>query len=403
LKPFNFPRPSLLQALPRVAYRGAARSVDVGAIAETIERALHSAGLAMLASNVHLAPGSAPREFSSVHRTAAATVVDAMQFCRGERASPLVGDTTTDNPPVHVGLDTAAPSEFIAGSFSNNAGKRSYKLYVPVGYSPDGSRDVPMLVMLHGCTQSPDDFAAGTRMNSIADQRGFLVLYPEQSQAANAQKCWNWFLPGDQQRDAGEPCIIADMVRSVAANYRVDHRRIFVTGMSAGAAMAVVLGNTYPELFAAVGAHSGLPYRAAHDVISALSAMKRGEASATTRGAGAKDCFVPTIVFHGDRDCTVHPTNGSEIMRQATAAYATELSIVRTEHSDRTSNGRGYARTIYRDAVGAPVAEEWIIEDAGHTWSGGSLSGSFTDANGPDASAEMIRFFTSLPPGACRT
>jgi poly(hydroxyalkanoate) depolymerase family esterase len=358
LKPFNFPRPTLLQALPCVAYRGAARAVEVGAIAETIERALHSAGLALPGSNVHLAPGSTPREFWSVHRTATATVVDAMRFCRGERGSPLVGDATTDTSPVPIGLDTAAPSEFITGSFSNNAGKRSYKLYVPVGYSPDGSRDVPMLVMLHGCTQSPDDFAAGTRMNSIADQQGFLVLYPEQSQAANPQKCWNWFLPGDQQRDAGEPCIIADMVRSVAASYRVDHRRIFVTGMSAGAAMAVVLGNTYPELFAGVGAHSGLPYRAAHDVISALSAMKRGEASTTTRGAGAKDHFVPTIVFHGDRDGTVHPTNGSEIMRQATAACATGLSIVRTEHSDRTSNRRGYARTIYRDVFGARVAEE---------------------------------------------
>jgi poly(hydroxyalkanoate) depolymerase family esterase len=251
---------------------------------------------------------------------------------------------------------------------------------------------MPLLVMLHGCTQSPDDFAAGTRMNAWADVHGFLVVYPAQSANANGSNCWNWFRTGDQARDSGEPSLIAGITREVAAAYTVDARRIFVAGMSAGGAMAVVLGATYPDLYAAIGAHSGLPYGAAHDTPSAFAAMKR-------RGVGAGPAnravarAIPTIVFHGDRDHTVDAGNGAEIVERATAARSDRQELRTQVHTGNAAGGRSYSRTEYVDGANRPVVEQWVLHGAGHAWSGGSPSGSFTDARGPDASAEMIRFF----------
>ena len=175
-------------------------------------------------------------------------------------------------------------------------------------------------VMLHGCTQSPDDFAAGTRMNVLADQHGFLVAYPAQSVKANATRCWNWFRPQDQARGSGEPAFIAGMTAQIGADWRVDPARIYVAGLSAGAAMAVVLGKTYPDVFAAVGAHSGLPYGAAQDMGTAFAAMRTGAAGVTNAGSQATGEVIPTIVFHGDRDQTVAAANGDAIVAQQTRA-----------------------------------------------------------------------------------
>ena len=244
--------------------------------------------------------------------------------------------------------------------------------------------------MLHGCRQSPDDFAAGTRMNSLAEEHGFLVIYPAQAANANGSRCWNWFRPEDQRRDLGEPSIIAGITRAVSSTYRVDPRRVFVAGMSAGASMALILGEMYPELYAAVGVHSGPPYWAAHDVPSAFAAMQGGakpsQASGSTR----------TIVFHGDEDRIVHAGNGDAIVERVTNAPGPKL-VRGSDQAGTATGGRSYRRTDYLDAANHAVVEHWVVHGAGHAWSGGSRSGSFTDPAGPDASAEMLRFFLSQP------
>lgn len=281
--------------------------------------------------------------------------------------------------------------EFLERSFSNAAGARKYKVYVPVGYSVSSTGPLPMIVMLHGCTQSPDDFAAGTRMNALADIHGFFVVYPAQSANANMQKCWNWFRSEDQAREAGEPAIIAGITREIASTYRIDARRIFVAGMSAGAAMAIILGATYPDLYAAIGVHSGLAYAAAHDMPSAFGAMHGAAAPPPARSSA-----FPTIVFHGDNDRTVAASNATTIVEHVVAGYGRE-ALRREVTTGTAAGGRTYTRTNFANASNQVLAEQWTLHGAGHAWSGGSSSGSFTDARGPDASKEMIRFFYSVP------
>lgn len=285
-----------------------------------------------------------------------------------------------------------AQGQFLARSFAGPAGTLAYKIYVPAGYDADASRRFPLVVMLHGCTQSPDDFAAGTRMNALADQHGLLVAYPAQSANANGSKCWNWFRPQDQARGTGEPALIAGMTAQVGADYRVDPARIYVAGLSAGAAMAVVLSRTYPDVYAAVGAHSGLPYRAAHDVGSAFAAMQGGAARAYGAPSNAAGADMPTIVFHGDADHTVTAANGDAIVAQATDASAGGYQAA-GQDSGTASGGRRFERTTYADESGKTVVEDWRVQGGGHAWMGGSATGSYTDPQGPDASAEMVRFF----------
>ena len=275
---------------------------------------------------------------------------------------------------------TASQGTFVTKSFRNAAGERVYKLYVPSGYR---GVPLPLVVMMHGCTQSPDDFAAGTRMNALAEERTFFVAYPAQASAANASKCWNWFKAADQRRDAGEPSIVAGLTRQIVSDYAVDTRRVYVAGLSAGGAAAAVLGATYPDVYAAVGVHSGLPTGAARDVMSALSAMRQGSsAGRLTRTAP------PTIVFHGDNDATVHPSNGAAVIEQATRG-GLQSSVL----EGKVNGGRAYSRTSFADASGAVALEYWVVHGSPHAWSGGSRAGSFTDPLGPDATKEMTRFF----------
>lgn len=355
-------------------------------VTETIRRALASAGLADTA-----APANATDSVIDVE----ARVVDAGDG--GGQPAP------SHRPPVD---EVKAPGRFETHQFSNEAGTRAYKLYIPADVV-EAPR--PVVVMLHGCTQSADDFALGTQMNRLADEHGFLVVYPEQAANVNMSKCWNWFKQQDQLRGAGEPSLIAGIVREVATRHDADLRRVFVAGLSAGAAMAVVLGETYPELFAGVGAHSGLPYGSAHDIPSAMAAMKGGRgAHAGLKGmpsaasASAKKAVqpVPTIVFHGDRDHTVQQTNGSEIVKQAQAAYlaqAAEVTFTSSTQAGQAPGGRSYSRTVYANAQGQAQIESWVVHGAGHAWSGGDALGTYTDRTGPDASAEMVRFFLALP------
>ena len=274
------------------------------------------------------------------------------------------------------------PGKFIDGSHTNHAGTRSYKLYVPSTYT--GTEAVPLVVMLHGCTQSPVDFASGTQMNQLAEEMQCLVVYPAQSQQANAQRCWNWFSAIDQTRDQGEPSIIAGITRDVMASHNVDASQVYVAGLSAGGAMATIMGTLYPDLYAAVGVHSGLPFASAHDLPSALAAMKGKFGRPQEPGK-----TIPIIVFHGDRDTTVHPANGDELIARGKHHAAMEIVI----EPGRVPDGHAYTRTVHKHPDGTAHAEQWLIHGAGHAWSGGSARGSYTDGKGPDASREMMRFF----------
>ena len=308
---------------------------------------------------------------------------------QGQDAAPTSG--RFDESP--ASSSTASPQgSFLSRTVANQVGSLAYKLYVPTSYDAGSKAAVPLLVMLHGCTQSPDDFAAGTRMNALADIHGFLVAYPAQSANANGSKCWNWFRPQDQARGSGEPALIAGMTAQIGADYRVDPTRIYVAGLSAGAAMAVVLGRTYPEIFAAVGAHSGLPYRAAHDMGSAFSAMRGGATNTSRNATQAAGSVIPTIVFHGDADHTVAAANGDAIVAEQTSVVRGSAPAPIRDSATATG-GRRYQRTTYADASGRSIVEDWRVHGAGHAWMGGSSKGSYTDPQGPDASAEMVRFF----------
>lgn len=272
-------------------------------------------------------------------------------------------------------------ARFEERSFSNAAGRRSYKLYVP---STHRGEPAPLIVMLHGCTQDPDDFALGTRMNEVAEEEGFLVAYPAQPQSANMSKCWNWFNAGEQTRDAGEPSLIAGVTREIIETHAVQSDRVYVAGLSAGGAAASIMGAAYPDLYAAIGVHSGLACGAARDMPSAFAAMRQG-----VRGrAGAQ--AVPTIVFHGDGDSTVHPDNGAHVIAQSKAAERFQTMVDQGE-----IGGVSYTRTVQADASGRPMLEHWVLHGGGHAWSGGSEAGTYADPRGPDACREMARFFRS--------
>lgn len=286
-------------------------------------------------------------------------------------------------------------ARWVRGRYVNDFGTRFYKTYLP---ARDHGRKRPLVVMLHGCKQNPDDFAAGTRMNELADELGFVVAYPEQAVRANGQRCWNWFQEADQVRDVGEPSLIAGITREVIAKHKVDPKRVYVAGLSAGGAMAAVMGCTYPDLYAAVGVHSGLAYGAARDLPSALAAMRGRQHGASPRCGESSSEPVPTIVFHGDLDATVHPRNGEHVIAQVSPVKSV---LVQSPSAPRTvekgdAGGRAYTRTVQADRSGKPVFEHWLVHGAGHAWSGGSASGSYADPKGPDAARAMLKFFLKL-------
>jgi poly(hydroxyalkanoate) depolymerase family esterase len=334
-------------------------------------------------------------------------VIDAKAGTGGETDRPLFGTTASVQPDRFGGLRTLfdrvrrrppAPTadilppggKFIAATCSNAAGTRTYKLFIPSRYQ---GQALPLVVMLHGCTQSPDDFAAGTRMNLIAEEQTCFVAYPAQPSDANPAKCWNWFRPGDQRRGQGEPSLIADITRKIMREYSVDPERVYIAGLSAGGAAAAIMGATYPDLYAAIGVHSGLACGAASDLPSAYAAMRQGDL-ADSSGAGdvSSDLrngpAVPIIVFHGDRDTTVHPRNGDHVIARSRA-----INWRKTVHRGQVPGGHSYTRTLHADPSGRAIFEHWDIHGAAHAWSGGSPAGSYTDPQGPDATCEMLRFF----------
>jgi poly(hydroxyalkanoate) depolymerase family esterase len=351
------------------------RHVNSTLITDTIERALKTAGIR---------PGRGASGID-VHRVIHDALVSA-----GLAHEPAVRTGTTPAAFEEAPMPRPpAPGQFVWHRHAGPHGSRDYRLYVPAPRA--GNRELPLVMMLHGCKQDPDDFATGTRMNELAERHGFLVAYPAQTHRANGSNCWNWFDTAQQQRLGDEPSILASIVGDIAARYPVDRNNVYVAGLSAGAAMAVILGQTHPEVFAAVGAHSGLPKGVAHDVPSAFAAMRAG-APQPTHANGAR--AVRTMVIHGDADATVNVSNGAAITRHAVRAF--EQGGHRLQAQPVMSVERGGRRCTHRafcDELGMPLVEECVIHGGGHAWSGGHAEGSFTDRSGPDASEEFVRFF----------
>lgn len=270
---------------------------------------------------------------------------------------------------------TRSPGSVTRGA----AGSLAYRLYVPT--TPQ--RSAPLLVMLHGGTQDADGFAASTGMDEVAEREGIVVVYPEQSRSANAMGYWNWFRPGDQERDRGEPAAIAAVAREVADAHDVDPGRVGVAGFSAGAAMAAVLAATHPDVFCGAGVHSGLPYRAAHDVGSAFAAMSCPPAEVADGGP------VPLIVVHGDADRTVAPGNADAVVRSAVGRAP---GAQRERETGGAEGGRSWTRERWSEPGGRVLAESWTVHGMGHDWSGGRAGASYADPTGPDAGSAIAAF-----------
>jgi poly(hydroxyalkanoate) depolymerase family esterase len=363
--------------------------VSINSISQTIERALISAGLnpkagplKAVAATIEKALGAAG--LSAGRGSPPGKPMGRTPMFRAPQPAPRAPSAAVDQ----AGDTAVAEGEFITRAYTNGAASRNYKLYVPSVYAGE---PMPLIVMLHGCKQDPDDFASGTRMNEWAERKGFMVAYPAQTARENGANCWNWFEPAQQLRDGSEPSAIAGIVDDIAASHRIAADRVFVAGLSAGGAMAAIAAVSYPEMFAGVAVHSGMPIGAAHDVASAFAAMK-GRASAS--GHGVRGAAVPTIVFHGDADSTVVRSNGDAVVQLALQAYQqADAALQKREQPGAAAGGKRSTTTVYHDAAGRSVVEDWVVHDGAHAWFGGDPQGSFTDAGGPDASAEIVRFF----------
>jgi poly(hydroxyalkanoate) depolymerase family esterase len=381
------------------AMAAATRLTRQGRLAEAtvaIQRALRGDAGAQSASVSPADAASIEASFHVVGDTPAAS--QSVEDVSGHHPLPVTRSATVGHPfggPV-LSMQQASASanpevwaggEFLSRSYADPVGVRDYRLYIPRGYA---GQPLPLIVMLHGCTQGPDDFAAGTRLNVLAERGNFLVAYPAQTVAANPSRCWNWFRAADQAREGGEAALLAGLTRRLVAEYSIDPRRIYVAGLSAGGAMAAVLGATHPDLYAAIGVHSGLAYGVARDLPAALRAMQRGGTGALPQVAHP----VPAILFHGDRDASVNPRNADQVLRQYAAGA---VGLRGSAQQGNVAGGHAYTRTSFR-AEGAQVAlEQWQIHGAGHAWSGGSPRGTFTDPRGPDASDALVRFFLAHP------
>lgn len=303
-----------------------------------------------------------------------------------QKAKSLVPDRTTGSPGEEASPRIPAGARYVTRKHRSTTGSRGFKLYLPASQP---KRPKGLILMLHGCNQTPDDFAVGTNMNALAEKHGLAIAYPAQKRRNNAASCWNWFKPGNQIRGAGEPAMLAALTRKLMREFGLYRDCVFVAGLSSGGAMAAILADLYPDVFSAAGIHSGLTRGAARDVISAMSAMRSGGVPmGVMPNFAAQSNPIRRIVFQGDSDSTVHASNAPMIV-----AAALGDDVVATKVTNRSVRGRGYTRSDYARPDGLILLELWMLEGADHAWSGGRAAGSYTDAKGPDASAQMIRFF----------
>ncbi|MBK5926562.1 alpha/beta hydrolase family esterase [Rhodobaculum claviforme] len=397
--------PRAMRRARRLARVGKAQS-SARAMRRAIGAAMVTTTLASLSTLHAMTPGKAPsarkrRKPPAKPRRKVATRPGAPPI---RRPSPGVKPQRVARASLPAGLPSEqapdpsrppiiAPAvQHLERTHRGRAGARDFKLFLPAGQS-QGPRG--LILMLHGCSQDPGDFATGTDMNAVAQRHGLAVAWPAQTRTHNGAACWNWFAPVNQVRGRGEPAVLAGLVRALMREFGLHRRDVFVAGLSAGGAMAVILAETYPDVFSAAGVHSGLARGAASGVVSALSAMHSGGTPATARGrrrpATGTRSPARRIVFHGDADSAVHPSNAPQIVRAAVGPRA-PVRVTPAEVA-----GRSCLRTEYALPDGTVDVELWQIKGAGHAWSGGKAGGSFTDPQGPDASAEMVRFFLTRP------
>lgn len=367
--------------------------MKLNSIAMTIEAALARAGLNSRLGALGTATTSIRKALAAaglLQRDCDAPSRSAPPWRAPGRSARAYPDDVADARPAQAPR-AGQGGQFLSRTISLGADSLDYKLFIPSGGM---SEPAPLIVMLHGCKQTPDDFATGTGMNELAQAQGFLVAYPAQTARANGSRCWNWFEVQQQSRGGVEASLIAAVARDVSQAWRVDGRRVFVAGLSAGGAMALILGNAYPEVFTAVGVHSGVALGAAHDVGSAFAAM-RGVSARSPSAAPSDANAVPTIVFHGDADHTVSDSNAREITAHARRAFeaAAHQPLREILHPRNAVRGREVSTTQYLDADGKPRVEHWVLHGADHAWAGGDKAGSYTDAKGPSASQAMVDFF----------
>ncbi|WP_250475079.1 PHB depolymerase family esterase [Caballeronia sp. GAFFF1] len=320
----------------------------------------------------------------------------------GDYLTPAVCAQTPAASPASLAEERARPAirgaQWLTHTVKRSGCDHRAKVYVPSSY--DG-RPLPMMLMLHGAQQHPDDFAAGTRMNEAAEDSGFIVVYPEQPESANLLRCWNWFIPSNQARDTGETAALAALTNELIVRFNVDRARVYVAGLSAGGAMAINLAVTHPDLYTAAAIHSGLAFGVANEHISALCAMNDGRGTICLpkqKEGVAPMRTVPLIAFHGDADDTVHPFNSEQVieMSQLLNSQATDSRVCTTTRAEHEPGRHGYTRDVWRDEDGSLLAERWLVHGLGHAWSGGHADGSYTDHRGPDATREIVRFVSQF-------
>jgi len=377
------------------------RAGRVGSATETVRRAISGAMSKTLVASMspfssrppaHAKAATKPHKATAKPTPRPATLTPARR--RAAIVQHLPASVSGPSPAAAKASPASAPvkpepATYLERTHSCSSGTRDFKLYLPARH-PGGPKG--LIVMLHGCTQNPDDFAAGTNMNVIAQRHGLAVAYPEQTRGHNGASCWNWFTPSNQSRGRGEPAILAGLAEGLMQEFELGRTRVFVAGLSAGGAMAVILADTYPDVFSAAGVHSGLPRGSARSVMSAMTAMNNGGtaavSSASQRRLAAKTSEkARRIIFQGDADTTVHPSNAPQIVIGAVGDRKP------SQVSPKSAAGRHYIRSDYVLPDGTVDVELWQIKGAGHAWSGGKPGGTFTDTKGPDASAEMVRFF----------
>jgi poly(hydroxyalkanoate) depolymerase family esterase len=317
--------------------------------------------------------------------------------------TPPATPTPTPTPPPGGGATPGKGTSF-SGTYTNAAGSRAYRGYVPSTYK--AGTPVPLLVVLHGCTESADVFRQLTRFDELAEAKGFLVVFPEQPKSANNQNCWNFFQDAQTHRGTGEPSLIAGITDWVGQHYSVDSHRIYVAGLSAGGAMASVMAATYPDVYAAIGIGSGCEYAATATCAGYKSADPAAAAQAAYKEMGTRARAMPVISFSGDKDTTVPPVNADQLLQQwqLTADLADDgatngsvLSKPTSTISGQVPNGLSYTVRSYGDAQTNELVQYWVVNGMSHAWSGGCSCQPYAEPKGPDATAAMYAFFVKHP------